>query len=117
MKPLILAGALLAIAIAALADWREPLTDTAIGKTTTGSGWLIFRHDTRGKPEYMVLVQRDTGLQLVSAVLDSNVVPATVLGRLAVITATVSATEAVGGPQGGASPRRYLRITDVKVKE
>jgi hypothetical protein len=88
------------------ADWREPLSDSAVGETATGVGWLVLRNTQ----EYSVVVRTDTGLKILPAVVPAKLDVQAVLGRPAQITAIVCQCR-----KGVNDPRtRFFDITEIK---
>jgi hypothetical protein len=88
MKQIVLSFALLAaFAGAVRADFLEPFTDSAAGKTVTGEGWVIADRD--GKSGIQVVVFTDTGYRVLPATLAADIELEPVLGRKASITATI----------------------------
>lgn len=92
--------------IAATADFLEPLTDTPVGKTATGKGWLVFAEGGQPTAKYAVIVFTDTGMRWVSATLAKGVDAESLLGRPANITAVVQADK----------PQRVLEITKIELR-
>ena len=78
---------LLLFAIPMWADYAEPFTDSPMGKTVTGAGWLIA--DSDGKTGYAVVVSTDTGHRVLYATVASQLDVQLYLGRRAIITATL----------------------------
>ena len=108
MKKLIIWSSLLfaVCATTAVADFLEPFTDTPVGKTANGNGWLIFVEGGQPTAKYAVIVFTDTGWRWVSAVLAKGVDAESALGRPARITAVVRADK----------PERILEVIKIELR-
>ena len=82
------------------ADFSEPFTDSPVGKTVTGRGWLIA--DSDGKSKLEVVVITDTGHRVISASIPTSLNIQPLLGKAATITATIQ-------------PDRSLMITNIEL--
>lgn len=109
MKKLIICCALLiaVCTITVTADFREPLTETPVGKTATGKGWLSVAEQGQPAAKYAVIVFTDTGMRWVSATLAKGIDAESLLGKPVSITALVRADK----------PQRVLEITKIELRE
>ena len=93
--------------LTSLADWREPLSDSAVGETATGKGWLVLQN----AQQYAVIVRTDTGIKIYLAVLPAELDVRALLGRPARITAIIR--ESRKSPNE--PPPRFLEITALRL--